>query len=160
MLSILKNFQLDTSVDESLLSMDVPQGYTKKDTQIDLGNATEKDFIESLRIWASILNDGVFPDSIGTENAMKEIPELGQKINALNLPEEQATQLGMVFGKGMLFHQIINSRGDQWKYIGAGVKYGDKSKVIFWYQPKVSTNYRVIYGDLHVEDVSPDKLPK
>jgi hypothetical protein len=160
MCAILKNFELDAPVDESLLSMDVPQGYTKKDTQFDLGNANEQDFIESLRVWAEVIGDGTFPDAIGTEIAMKEIPMLGQKLGTLNLSEEQATQIGMAFGKGMLFHQIIDTRGDDWRYVGAGVKQGDVNIPVFWYQPKGSETYRVIYGDLHVEDVAPENLPK
>jgi len=159
MCAILKNFELDAPVDDSLLSTDVPPGYTKKDTQFDLGNANEQDFVESLRVWAKVLGDGTFPDAIGTENAMKEMPMLGQKLGKLNLSEEQGTQMGMAFGKGMLFHQIIDTRGDDWHYAGAGVKLGEADKAIFWYQPKGSETYRVIYGDLHVEDVEADQLP-
>jgi outer membrane lipoprotein-sorting protein len=158
--SILKNFELDVPVDESLLSMEVPAGYTKKDTQFDFGNATEQDFVESLRVWAKVLGDGTFPDAIGTENAMKEMPMLGQKVGALNLSKEQATQMGITFGKGMLFHQIIDTSGDDWHYAGAGVKLGDASKAVFWYQPQGSDTYRVIYGDLSVKDVAPEDLPK
>jgi outer membrane lipoprotein-sorting protein len=158
--SILKNFELDVPVDESLLSMEVPAGYTKKDTQFDFGNATEQDFVESLRVWAKVLGDGTFPDAIGTENAMKEMPMLGQKVGALNLSKEQATQMGITFGKGMLFHQIIDTSGDDWHYAGAGVKLGDASKAVFWYQPQGSATYRVIYGDLSVKDVAPEDLPK
>jgi outer membrane lipoprotein-sorting protein len=160
MSAILKNFEFDVDVDESLISMDVPPGYTLKKTQFDLGNATEQDFVESLRVWAKVLWDGTFPDAIGTENAMKEVPMLGQKLGKLNLSEEQATQMGMAFGKGMLFHQIIDTRGDDWHYVGAGVKLGDANMPVFWYQPKGSETYRVIYGDLHVEDVAPENLPK
>jgi len=159
MYAILKNFELDAPVDDSLISMDVPPGYTKKDTQFNLGNATEQDFIESLRVWAGVLGDGTFPDAIGTENAMKEMPMLGQKLGKLNLPEEQATQMGMAFGKGMLFHQIIDTRGDDWHYAGSAVMLGDADKAIFWYQPKSSQTYRVIYGDLSVKDVAPENLP-
>jgi outer membrane lipoprotein-sorting protein len=158
--AILKNFELDSPVDDSLLSMDVPAGYTLKETQFDLGNATEQDFVESLRIWAKVLGDGTFPDAIGTESAMKEMPMLGQKLGKLNLSEEQATQMGMAFGKGMLFHQMIDTRGDDWRYVGAGVKLGDASKAVFWYQPKGSETYRVIYGDLSVKNVAPEDLPK
>ncbi|MEJ2704127.1 MAG: zf-HC2 domain-containing protein, partial [Sedimentisphaerales bacterium] len=141
--SILKNFELDVPVDPSLLSMDVPAGYTMEKAQFDLGNATEQDFIESLRIWAKILGDGTFPDAIGSENAMKEMPTLGQKIGALNLPEDQATQMGVAFGRGMLFNQIIDAQGDDWEYVGAGVKFGDADKPVFWYQPQGSATYRV-----------------
>jgi hypothetical protein len=158
--SILKNFELDVPVDPSLLSMNVPAGYTLEKAQFDLGNATEQDFIESLRIWAKVLGDGTFPDAIGSENAMKEMPALGQKIGELNLPQDQATQMGVAFGRGMLFHQIIDTQGDDWKYVGAGVKLGDASKPIFWYQPQGSQTYRVIYGDLSAKDVAPANLPK
>ena len=160
MSSIIKNFELDVPVDDSLLSMDVPPGYTKKEGQFDLGNATEQDFVESLRVWAEVIGDGTFPDAIGTENAMKEMPTLGQKLGKLDLSEEQATQMGMAFGKGILFHQIINTRGDDWHYAGAGVRLGDANMPVFWYQPKGSETYRVIYGDLHVEDAEIGQLPE
>ncbi len=160
MSAILKNFELDVPVDDSLLSMDVPPGYTLKDTKFDLGNATEQDFVESLRVWAKVLGDGTFPDTIGTESAMKEMPMLGQKLGELNLPEEQATQMGMAFGKGMLFHQIIDTRGDDWHYAGNGVKLGDAETAVFWYRPKGSQTFRIIYGDLSVKDVAPNDLPK
>ena len=160
MSAILKNFVLDADVDESLISIDVPPGYTLKDGQFDLGNANEQDFVESLRIWAKVIGDGVFPDTIGSESAMKEMPVLGQKIGALNLSEEQATQMGMAFGKGLLFLQIIDAHGDDWEYVGAGVKLGDASKAVFWYQLQGSSTYRVIYGDLSVKDVASENLPK
>jgi len=160
MYSILKNFELDAPVDESLLSMDVPAGYTLKDAQFDLGNSTEQDFVESLRVWAKVLGDGTFPDAIGTESAMKDVAILGQKLGEMNLSEEEATQMGIAFGKGTLFHQIIDGRGDDWKYVGAGVKLGDAGKAVFWYQPQGSQTYRVIYGDLTVKDIALEDLPK
>jgi len=62
----MKNFEFDTAVDESLMSMDVPEGYTQQKNEISLGNASEADFVESLRIWAQIIGDGTFPQAIGT----------------------------------------------------------------------------------------------
>jgi hypothetical protein len=60
----------------------------------------------------------------------------------------------------MLFHQIIETRGDDWSYVGAGIKLGDASKPVFWYRPQGAENYRVIYGDLSVKDVAAENLPK
>jgi outer membrane lipoprotein-sorting protein len=156
---IMKNFEFDAAVDESLVSMDVPDGYTLQKTDINLGNATEKDFVESLRIWAEIIGDGTFPQAIGTESTMKAMPALVQKLTAMQVTEEKGTQIGMGFAKGMLFHQILESQG-AWNYAGAGVKLGDAGKTIFWYQPKGSATYRVIYGDLSVKDVAAEDLPK
>ena len=155
----LKNFEFNAIVDESLVSMDVPDGYVLQKTDMDLGNATEEDFVESLRIWAEVIRDGTFPEAIGTQSAMKQMPVLVQKIGALNLPEEQATQFGMTYAKGMMFHQILESQG-QWYYAGSGVKLGDADTAIFWYQPQGSPTYRVIYGDLSVKDVAPENLPQ
>ena len=156
---IMKNFEFNAAVDESLMSMDVPAGYTEQKAKIDLGNANEQDFIESLRIWAEIIGDGTFPQAIGTESTMKVMPTLVQKLTAMKVTEEKGTQTGMTFAKGMLFHQILEGQG-QWTYAGAGVKLGDASKAIFWYQPKGSATWRVIYGDLSVKDVAAENLPK
>jgi hypothetical protein len=160
MSTILKNFQFNPQVDESLVSMNVPDGYTLNETEFDMASITEKDFIESLRIWAKIIGDGTFPQEIGTEQAMKQVNVLGAKMMALNLPEPEATQMGMNFGKGMIFHQSLDTGGSDWQYTGQGVKLGDASKIVFWYQPKGSDMYRAIYGDLSVKDLSKENLPK
>jgi len=157
---MMKNFVFDAQVDESLVSMEVPNGYTLKDAQVNLGNAKEEDFIESLRIWATILGQGVFPEAIDTGATMENMPVLIQKLQQLNIPEEEGTKMGIDVGLGMLFQQTLDVSGNPWKYEGKGVKFGDTSKVVFWYQPKGSVTYRVIYGDLHVEDVSPENLLK
>ena len=156
---IMKNFEFDVDVDELLVSMDVPDGYTLKKTDMNLGNASEEDFVESLRIWADVINDGTFPDAIGTTNAMEEMPTLIQKLGEMKVTEEEGTRIGVTFGKGMLFHQILESNS-KWQYTGGGVKLGDASKVVFWYQPQGSSTCRVIYGDLSVKDVAPEDLPQ
>ena len=156
---IMKNFKFDVPVDDSLVSMNVPEGYTLEQTEVDFTGATEQDFIESLRIWADVLMDGQFPEAIGTENTMKQVPLLGEKLAPLDLQDDEKKQLGMKFIRGMLFLQIYE-RQDKWHYAGQGVKLGDASKAIFWYQPEGSETWRVIYGDLSVEDVSPEDLPK
>ena len=156
---IMKNFEFDADVDESLVSMDVPEGYTLDKAELDLGNASEEDLIESLRIWAEIIGDGTFPEAIGTEATMKQMPVLVQKVTAMQVSEEKGTEIGMSFAKGMLFHQTLESQG-KWNYAGAGVKLGDANTAIFWYQPQDSATYRVIYGDLSVKDVAAENLPK
>ncbi|MGD8500234.1 MAG: zf-HC2 domain-containing protein [Phycisphaerales bacterium] len=156
---IMKNFEFDADVDESLVSMEVPDGYTLEKTEIELGNSTEEDFVESLRIWAEIIGDGTFPEAIGTESAMKQMPLLVQKVAAMQVSEEKGTEIGMSFAKGMLFHQTLENQG-QWKYAGAGVKLGDADTAIFWYQPKDKETFHVIYGDLSVKDVAAENLPE
>jgi outer membrane lipoprotein-sorting protein len=160
MSSIMKNFKFDVPIGDAEISMDPPPGYTLQKTNIDLGNATEQDFIEGLRIWAKILGDGVFPETIGMKETVKQMPALIEKLKALNIPAEEGTDMGMKVGLGMMFHQMLDTGGNDYAYTGAGVKLGDADKAIFWYLPTDSQTYRVIYGDLSVKDIAPEDLPK
>jgi hypothetical protein len=159
-LYILKNIEFDVQIDESLVSMDVPSGYTLNNTEFNLRDFTEQDFIEGLRIWAKYLLDGSFPENISVEDYLKLTPLVGEKIGQLNVSTEEGTRLGMTFGRGFIFFQQLSPYGIDWHYAGSGVKLGDANKAIFWYKPKDSQTYRVIYGDLHVKDVAPENLPK
>jgi outer membrane lipoprotein-sorting protein len=157
--TILKDIQFDTAVDDSLVSMDVPAGYTQKKTDMNMGNLTEQDFVEGLRIWAQHLNGGTFPDAVSVEAAMQLMPALGAKINQLNLPADEGMKMGMAFGKGLGFLQILSHQGE-WHYAGKGVTLGDAKTAVFWYRRGDAKTYRVIYGDLHVEDVELERMPK
>ena len=156
---VMKNFEFDTVDDETLVSMNVPDGYTMQAQQFDLSGATEEDFVELLRIWAQIIRDGTFPEAVDSEHVMKAMPVLVEKLTQMDISEEEGTQTGLKVGRGMLFHQMIDSQGN-WHYAGAGVKLGDAATAIFWYQPAGSQTYRVIYGDLTVKDVAEADLPK
>lgn len=157
---VLKNFKFDVHIDESQVSMDVPEGYKLQEAEIDFTKGTEEDFIESLRIWAKLLLDGKFPEVVGTEQYMKTMPLLGEKLVQSGLSAEEAGKVGgMIFPRAMFFLQTLEMDG-KYTYAGKGVKLGDADKAIFWYRPKGAEKHRVIYGDLSVKDVAPEDLPK
>lgn len=159
--SILKNFEFDIPISEEEISMEAPAGYTMKQTNMDFSKVSEKDLVESLRVWAKYLNDGMFPSELATQAFMEQVPLLQQKIGPLPLPDAEKEQLGMRFIQGMIFLQTFEiERMEPWHYAGSGVKLGDAETAIFWYRPKGSQTYRVIYGDLSVKDVTPEDLPK
>ena len=172
--TVIKNIKFDVPLEESLVSMEVPAGYTLKDSvihigdtapdnlpeeQLDLSNATEEDLVESLRIWAEIILDGAFPDAIAPDHFMKQVYVLGYKLGSLGLPASEMEQLAFKFSKGMIFLQEFEF-GGKWGYAGKGVKLGDADKAILWYQPEGSNTYRVIYGDLKAADIAQENLPK
>jgi hypothetical protein len=156
---ILKNIEFDVPIDESLVSMEPPAGYTLSDKQFDMSNFTEQDFITVLRLWAEHVLGGSFPQSLSVGDLLSQIPVIGEKIGQLNISDEEKTQVGMTMGRGLLFFQQLDPTGVTWHYAGSGVKLGDASKAVFWYQPKGSQTYRVIYGDLSIKDVAPQDLP-
>ena len=155
---ILKNFEFNIPISENQISLDPPAGYTMRRTQMDFSKLSEKDLIESLRVWAKYLRDGTFPPQLLKQEYIKQIPLFRQKIGGLSIPDAEKEQLGNYFIQGMMFIQILNEM--EWHYAGAGVKLGDAETAIVWYRPEGSETYRVIYGDLSVKDVSEENLPK
>jgi len=157
---ICNSLQFDVALDKSRFSMEVPDGYVVQQAGgIDYKKSSESDFVETLRIWAEFIEDGHFPDSINLEDIVKIGPKFDQGLKQANLTKQQETEIAMRWGQGLVFIRFFKGQG-QWHYAGKGVKLGDAETPIFWYQPKDSETYRVIYGDLIVEDVAPENLPK
>ncbi len=155
---ILKNFEFNIPISENQISLDPPAGYTMRRTQMDFSKLSEKDLIESLRVWAKYLRDGTFPPQLLKQEYIKQIPLFRQKFAGLSIPDAEKEQCGNYFIQGMMFIQILNEM--EWHYAGAGVKLGDAETAIVWYRPEGSETYRVIYGDLSVKDAAPEDLPK
>jgi len=154
------NVQFDIELDESQFSMVAPDGYAIQDAgAIDFGKSSESDFIETLRIWAEIIKDGQFPDSINLEEVVKAGPKFNQGMKQAGLTTEQQTELAVRWAQGLVFIRYFKGQG-QWHYAGAGVELGDAEAPIFWYRPKDSETWRIIYGDLHVENVTEEDLPE
>lgn len=162
MLVIAKNLQFDVPMEESLFSMDVPEGYTQQEVELDLFSATEEDFIEGLRILAETFGQGQFPDSVALEDYVKQAGDLTKKFEALGLSDEEETELGGKLQKYVLFVRFFHHGKGQgkWYYRGNGVRLGEAEVPIFWYRPTGSETYRVIYGDLRVEEVAVEDLPE
>jgi len=158
-IAIFKNIEFDVPVDDSLVSMEVPAGYTLHEGELNLSDFNEQDFIETLRIWAELLHDGKFPNGLSAEDFIARVPLAGAKIDQLDISDEQKLQRGMQLGRGITFFQFLRHQNEYY-YAGEGVTLGDAEKAIFWYLPEHSRNWRVIYGDLSVKDVAPENLPK
>jgi len=157
---ICKNYQFDIEMDDSLFSMEIPQGYKEQTVSLDLTGSTEEDFIAGLRIFAEITPDKQFPPDISIEYIAKNAVQIGMLIEKAGLSEDKPVEMGEKLSKMVMFIRFFNVHGQgQWHYAGSGVKLGDASKAIFWYQPKESQTWRVIYGDLSVKDVNKEDLP-
>lgn len=159
LLVTVKNLQFDVSMDDALFSMEVPEGYVEQKMELDLFGSTEADFVEGLRILAQRYGDGRFPDDVSLEYVLSQVPAMQKKEQELKLSAEEEASIGAKIQKHLLFLRFFKGQG-KWYYRGKGVQLGEAETPIFWYRPKDSTTYRVIYGDLHVEDVAPANLPE
>jgi outer membrane lipoprotein-sorting protein len=158
----MTDFVLDPKLDDSLFDTKVPAGYSTESQTVDL-NVGEDDLIKWLRHLAQWLG-GEFPKSVMP--TMGEAMELTKQIQAVvkagkakEPSVEEAQEFSKETQKAIMFLAKMMQTG-QYVYAGDGVKLGDKATPIFWYKDKDAKAYRVIYGDLHVEDAqTPPKPP-
>ncbi len=165
--NIMSNIVFDVELDKSLFDLKVPEGYTVRTMQIDASEPKEKDLLETFRIWAEYM-DGNLPSVLDMNASMeftkyqqRKMMEEGQELSEQEMMEKMLgiQQTIIKISRGGMFVQQLPPDSD-WNYTGGGVKLGQASKAIFWYRPQGSENYRVIYGNLSVEEVLPEDLPK
>jgi len=157
--SILKNIEFDVLVSEDQISMEVPQDYTLAEQQMAMGEPSEEDLIATLGFWAEQVNGGTFPDSIGVQALMALQPKLVAALGQIEGSEQEKTDMGMQYGRTVLLIQLLGQQGE-YHYTGQGVAFGDADTAVLWYRQGDAKTYRVIYGDLHVEELGLDRLPQ
>jgi outer membrane lipoprotein-sorting protein len=153
---IIKNIKFNVVLDDSLFSMTPPEGYKSGGFELKSDASAEKEdtFIEFLRFWSNATVDGTFPPIVAGPQMAKIAMDMARE-GKFKGPEWGGADAQRMFN-GMLF--VAHS--SNWRYMGENVKFGTSDKAIFWYQPKGSNNYRVIYGDLSVKEVNEADLPK
>ncbi len=168
--SIVHDIVEGPELDDTLFSPEPPQGYALK--TIPLPEIREQDVTEFLGIVAAYF-DGKFPDRMpyfhsGLEEYKRfEIIEYDVIKGKPRTPAETNMVRAMqrwwntgIPGPGPL-HMFLLRKIDagSWKYVGKGVKLGDKDRIVCWYRLKDARDFRVVRGDLSVEDVAPEGLP-
>ncbi|MHC4572735.1 MAG: hypothetical protein ACYS76_01155 [Planctomycetota bacterium] len=163
----MSNIVFNVDLDKSLFSMEIPEGYTVHTLQMDGSEPTEKDLIEMFGTWAEHM-DGSFPSALEMSVTMefvqyqqKKMIQEGQEPSEEGMMEKimGMQKIMMRMQRGFTFVQELPSESD-WHYAGKGLKLGESDSPIFWYRPEGSETYRVIYGDLSIEDVAPEHLPE
>jgi hypothetical protein len=126
----------------------------------------EQALIEMLRHYSELFG-GALPNSL--EQSL--IPTLSAKLSMKILSngeqqpsakqEQEIIKATMKFIPGLTFAASLSLLPDtDAHYAGRGVSLGAADKPIFWYRPKDSKKYRVIYGDLSVRDAgTPPSVP-
>ena len=151
------DFEFDVALDESLFSMEIPEGYSTMPKAMLPLTGAEQDLVEALRQWAESILEGVFPTDFSSQAFMDDMPKVRKRIAQ---DRKEGTDEGpMKMIRGFMFYKNLKPEND-WHYVGANVKFGDADSPVCWYKPTGSQTYRVIYGDLMVKDVAPEDLPE
>ena len=159
---IMTDFQFDVPLDDSLFSLAPPEGYTlmNLELQADTAEVGEQDLIAFLRMWSGWMADRTFPPTlIGTElgKVAMQMQQEG-RFTGSGTSEYDVNQQAQIMYRGMVFANKLPT--GSWRYAGQNVAFGEATTPIFWYRPEGSATWRVIYGDLRLEDVAPGDLPK
>lgn len=158
----LQEFSWNTDPDTSLFSLHPPEDYTVQEHTFDSSIKGEEDIINALNVWMMLTN-GAFPDTIA-DLSIQEIvePLLIGAFDGEDDPEEEfnmAMEAANKLAKGYFFVQRMKLTGT-WHYSGNSVTLGEKDAPVCWWKEEDSEKYRIIYGDLRVEDIEEKDLPK
>ncbi len=156
------DIDFDAELDDSLFSLEPPPGYTIRTEQ--RAQVTEKEMVDYLGIMAEY-NDKTFPDrpySIDSDRlneiydkAKEDRTAAEQKLLETVDHYKMASLNMMPTGHFIEDHTVKGS----FRYLGKGVKLGDKDRIVCWYKLKDAVTYRVVYGDLSIKDVPAEDLP-
>jgi hypothetical protein len=167
----------DVALDDSLFRLEPPESYAvevKKPNHV-----TEKEAIDYLGILADF-NDKTFVDEANIVKSWSFMDKRERAVQKwahgkpLTAVERKLLDTDMRYSP----HSGVAEVGDPYfdfffgnpdsivaksfRYLGKGVKLGDKDRIVCWYKLKDAKDprtYRVVYGDLSVKDVAPKDLP-
>ena len=160
--AITKDIVLDARVDPAIFQFNIPDGFSKAPAPASKVTVTEPELIEWLEILAKI-NDGQFVDGLVVRNT-KKIAESSFSENPSDVEKTRRKLLlgHMRNGNTMPLWDFIegNAYKSDCKYLGKGVKLGSKNEPVLIYRLKLTGKYRVVYGDLRIEDVSDEQAKR
>ena len=160
MIVIAKNMQFDAPMDEALFSMEVPEGYKLQQMQIWICSARPRR--TSSRVcgsWPRSSETGSSPTASRWRITSSRSRRSPRSSSSSSCPMKSS--LCWARRCSSTFCSCGSSRARASGTIAARASSSATAdKAIFWYRPRGSKTYRVIYGDLHVADVAPENLPE
>lgn len=78
------------------------------------------------------------------------------------LTNKEAQSLKEKLSRAIRYTQILTmfKKATDVRYLGKRVKLGDTKSAVFCWRANASDQYRVIFGDLSVQELRPDDLPQ
>jgi hypothetical protein len=155
----------DAELNDSLFLLEPPEGYVVENrVQPPLPQVTEQEVIDYFAVIAEV-NSTTFPDQFDSPFSFDVWTRLWTMPKDKRTTAEQKLETARnhynAFGLISPADHFIknNTEENSFRYLGKGVKLGDKDRIVCWYKLKGANSYRVIYGDLTVKDLPPEALP-
>ena len=160
------NIVFGAELDDSLFLLEPPEGYVVENwVQPPLPQVTEQEIIDYFGIVADF-NSKTFPDQIilfpGSSDRQTKLwtTPKGERTAAEQKFVETQHHYSMVGLCSPTEHFMKNTTEENsFRYLGKGIKLGDKDRIVCWYKLKGARSYRVVYGDLTIKDFPSEALP-
>jgi hypothetical protein len=151
---VVSDFQWDAQIDPSTFAAIIPEGYELM-YYVNAANLEEgKQLVEGLGYFAEI-NDGKYPAKLTIRDILDEIGTIFQAHGSDPHFLDDAKISTLKYGAQ--FFGTLAAEGKDPVYYGRKVTAADADKVLLRWKLD-SGQYRVLFGDLRIQDVSPVQL--
>ncbi|MCP4709194.1 MAG: zf-HC2 domain-containing protein [Planctomycetes bacterium] len=155
------NFQWGVEFGAVEFAADIPADYIEMGN-IDLANLESGEaVVGGLRLFAE-LSGGAYPRDLTMNNLVQELTDLIQTKKEEGMLDEEPDKETMnnLMNLTLIgtFYNGVSTEDRDPAYYGDTVTAEDAGKVLFRWRIQDSENYRVIFGDLRIEDVTPERL--
>jgi len=151
---VMNDLVFDQKMDESLFDLTPPAEYLLMNFDLPIFHnpAGEEDIVALLK-WYAARSGGSFPKALDRwVDFAKAAKQKGQGT-------DQKELMGIMVRAGRATAFLTGLGANNYGYAGAEAKLGEGQKIVFWYRVDGSEQYRAIFGDLHGEDVSRERIP-
>jgi hypothetical protein len=158
---VSNDFRWNVAVEASDFEPNIPDDYTNPAGNFTLAPFTEESAIEGLKLFADLTKH--YPADPNGTNFRDQTRELiGYKEGSWeDLPEDEKERRNNDILKPLVgfavFYKVLIEENKNPAYYGEAVKPGDADEVLLRWKLD-DGQYRVIFGDLHAETVTPEKL--
>jgi outer membrane lipoprotein-sorting protein len=161
---VMKNFQIDPALDPSLFSVAHPSGYLVLPSPIEIDmTAKPTEYVVTILKYYSSHAAGKFPDKLDDDwdAVFKKFSPVAKKIENQQASASDDVEVRLVrLAITQLYTYLYGHKsGFDYQYLPGG-KLAEKDRIVFWYRDRKTGEYSAIFGDLRIEKINKDQLPK
>jgi len=153
---VVTDFQWEAQVAPDAFVLAIPADYRPL-AQVDVGQlATGVQMVEALAYFAE-LSGGTYPTQLTPVAIVTEVGAIYKKLDAAGVTPEIDDDMIIKLKFAATYVRELGDEGKEPAYYGDTVTAADADKVLVRWKLD-DGQYRVIFGDLRIEDVSPQRL--
>jgi hypothetical protein len=153
---VLSGFAWDVELAPEAFVREIPADYKALAT-VDVGGLESgEEIVEALAYFAEI-SGGTYPTQMTVRDVVGELGAIYQTLDAQGAAPEMDDNLMIKLKYAAAHVGQLEGQGKEPMYYGQTVTAADADKVLLRWKLN-GTQYRVIFGDLRIEDVSPERL--